>query len=154
MKDYSLPYRTLDVWECFEAKGKFCHDKDYDSMMKVTGSSNEGHGACCRPEYYGSPCSSNNDRVCSDPVLLSDADSDTSKKEIYSKEGLNHQIFAFSTTTSQKECGISENDQDHDMRLMANENIQSISTEDMKYQHGRPNVREYDSCFYEIGANT
>ena len=22
----------------------------------------------------------------------------------------------------------------------------------MKYQHGRPNVRQYDSCFYEVGA--
>ena len=22
----------------------------------------------------------------------------------------------------------------------------------MKYQHGRPNMRQYDSCFYEIGA--
>lgn len=38
------------------------------------------------------------------------------------------------------------------MRLAADENIQSISTSEMKYRHGRPEVREYDSCYYEIGA--
>lgn len=38
------------------------------------------------------------------------------------------------------------------MTLTADESIQSISTDEMKYQHGRPNVRQYDSCFYEIGA--
>lgn len=62
-------------------------------------------------------------------------------------------MFAYSTTTSQKECGISENDQSHDMRLLANEgDIQSISTNELQYKHGRPDVRQYDSCFYEIGA--
>ena len=33
MADYTKNWRTLNVWECFEVRGKFCHDKDYMSMF-------------------------------------------------------------------------------------------------------------------------
>lgn len=33
MSEYDKNYRTLNGWECFEAKGKFCHDKDNRSMI-------------------------------------------------------------------------------------------------------------------------
>jgi len=48
MADYSKPYRTMDCWECFEAEGKMCHDIAHGSMIARTGSSNSGHGVCCR----------------------------------------------------------------------------------------------------------
>jgi len=65
MKDYKKNYRTLDCWECFEAKGKMCHHKSQKSMMKETGSSNAGHGICCKPDYEGKLCKSDSKHECS-----------------------------------------------------------------------------------------
>lgn len=72
MKDYSKNYRTFSGWECFKAEGKFCHDKDHDSMAKVTGSSNFGHGVCCKPDYTGEHCNSDIEHRCSQPVTRTD----------------------------------------------------------------------------------
>jgi len=38
------------------------------------------------------------------------------------------------------------------MSILANTTSQSISTSDIKYFRGRKATREYDSCYYEIGA--
>ena len=56
MSKYGWKYRTLTVWECFEAKGKFCINKDYSSMILTTGSSNRAHGICCKVDYEGPNC--------------------------------------------------------------------------------------------------
>ena len=48
MADYKSDHRTMDCWECFEAEGKMCHDVDHGSMISRTGSSNKGHGVCCK----------------------------------------------------------------------------------------------------------
>merc|ERR1712166_1409965 len=68
MGTYPKNYRTLNGWECFKAEGKFCHDENHKSMIKVTGSSNFGHGVCCKPEYAGQHCNSDTDHKCSQPV--------------------------------------------------------------------------------------
>lgn len=38
------------------------------------------------------------------------------------------------------------------MSLTADQNIKAVATDQLVYQHGRPNKRQYDSCYYEIGA--
>jgi len=38
------------------------------------------------------------------------------------------------------------------MSILANTTSQIISTTDIKYLKGRKAVREYDSCYYEIGS--
>jgi hypothetical protein len=43
-------FRTLNCWECFESFGKFCHDKDHESMYDITKDNNPGHGICCPPD--------------------------------------------------------------------------------------------------------
>ena len=53
MSEYESNFRVLDCFECFSARGKFCHDKEYDSMFEMTRSSNEGHGICCKSDYSG-----------------------------------------------------------------------------------------------------
>ena len=70
MSSYSQEYRTLSCWECFDVRGKMCHKNDYTSMMQVTGSSNFGHGICCKPESTHENCVSNGYQTCSQPVLL------------------------------------------------------------------------------------
>jgi len=65
MKDWKTNYRTLSCWQCFEAQGKMCHDKDNKSMIKTTGSSNPGHGLCCKPGYAGEHCNDDGEHVCS-----------------------------------------------------------------------------------------
>ena len=61
MEDYSKNYRTLDCWECFEASGKMCHDKNHKSMIHKTGSSVYGQGVCCKPGYSGEYCNNDGD---------------------------------------------------------------------------------------------
>ena len=29
MEDYASDFRVTDCFECFDARGKFCHDKNY-----------------------------------------------------------------------------------------------------------------------------
>ena len=88
MKDYTENYRTLDCWECFEARGKMCHNKDYSSMMKVTGSSNKGHGVCCKVDYEGEHCNNDGDHLCSSPVYDS-VGYNREFKKVLSKGNLN-----------------------------------------------------------------
>jgi len=71
MSEYSLNYRTFSCWECFEARGKMCIDQNYQSMIRETGSSNRGHGICCKSDFYGQYCSKDGSdgHICSDPVI-------------------------------------------------------------------------------------
>ena len=105
MSEYQENYRTLSGWECFEANGKFCHDVNHGSMIRVTGSSNYGHGVCCKPDYAGEHCNNDGDHRCSQPV----AEADTSElyKPIITKSDMkNHQMFAFLPKISPQKCGI------------------------------------------------
>jgi len=50
-------------------------------------------------------------------------------------------------------CGVpTTNGDSSDMKLQATETQQSVASNAMKYREGRPTVREYDSCYYEVGA--
>jgi hypothetical protein len=59
-------------------------------------------------------------------------------------------MFAFCTQTSAQTCGITENSSS-DMKVLANTDLKTISTNQIYYKKGSPSVRSYDSCFYEIG---
>lgn len=155
MESYKDNYRTLTGWECFEAQGKFCHDKDHGSMISVTGSSNFGHGVCCKPGYSGEHCNNDGNHVCSQPVAAKDTSDEF--KDILT-DGKNQQMFAFLPKTSPKMCGISRTlteDVEGSMRLDADLTKQTISLlkgNSLQYVEGGPGVRSYDSCFYEIGS--
>ena len=56
MSQYDADYRTFDCWDCFATQGRMCMDEDNKSMISTTGSSNLGHGLCCKPDYYDEPC--------------------------------------------------------------------------------------------------
>ena len=117
MADYDKNYRTLSCWECFEAQGKMCHADDYTSMIRVTGSSNIGHGVCCKPDYTGDHCNSDADHECSQPAKITDANSPL--KDILRTGDLNYKMFAYCPGTNQKICGISDDTTSHDMTLYA-----------------------------------
>lgn len=93
MSEYGYDLRALDCNQCFQAKGKMCHEKDYGSMMKVTGSSNIAHGVCCKPDYDGEHCNSNSDHVCSAPSLIEDSSSKWAA--VLTPQNRNMQMFAF-----------------------------------------------------------
>lgn len=151
MSEYTNNYRTLNCWECFDARGKMCHDKDYSSMFRVTGSSNFGHAVCCKPDYEGQHCSPNDSQhICSQPVMGKESDDEFT--DVRSKGNLNHQLFAFCPMISQEVCGIA-NSTSIDMGLKAGIEVQTISTSDLKYREGRPEYRQYDACYYEITAS-
>lgn len=58
-----------------QAEGKMCGKKDGSSNIAVTGSSNQGHGICCKPDNVtDSHCKSEGDYICSQPINVADND--------------------------------------------------------------------------------
>lgn len=73
--------------------------------MQVTGSSNFGHGVCCKPNSTNEHCvSGSGGHTCSQPV--SETETSAEYKNILT-DGINYQMFAFCPKTNPKTCGIS-----------------------------------------------
>jgi len=50
-----------------------CGMKDGSSVIAVNGSSNQGHGVCCKPDNVtDNHCTDDGDYICSQPYLASD----------------------------------------------------------------------------------
>ena len=49
-------FRLLNCWECYQAQGKMCIDKEHDSLYEITKSSFFGDGFCCKPDYNEGYC--------------------------------------------------------------------------------------------------
>ena len=93
----------MDCWECFEAEGKMCHDVDHGSMIAKTGSSNSGHGVCCRQDYNEGVCAPSATHICSPGVT------EEGKYEDVLTDDKNYQMFAFCPKGGNaKVCGISD----------------------------------------------
>ena len=71
-----------------------CHEQSYESMMKVTGSSNWGHGVCCKSNYDGKHCNEETGHKCS---MASFDDNLKSKwaDVVTTPVMMNHQMFAY-----------------------------------------------------------
>ena len=106
MSQYSQNYRTLSCWDCFKARGKMCSRRDGQSMIAVTGSSNRGHGMCCKPEYQGEYCVTNDEYVCSQPV--DEEDTLANYTDILTDGELNYQMHAFCPATTEAICGVED----------------------------------------------
>ena len=143
-------WRTLNCWECFEAKGKICHDEDYLRMTSVTNSRDPGDQVCCRSGFDGEYCNNDDDHVCSQPAYT--LDTSDPYYDILSPGNLNHQMFAFCTTTEASTCGLIEN-ASSDMKVRANTDLKTVSTNEVYFKKGAPHVRSYDSCYYEVGMD-
>ena len=48
MSEYEHDHRVLDCHQCFEAKGKFCHHKEYGMTLHDTKEANQGYAFCCK----------------------------------------------------------------------------------------------------------
>ena len=153
MRDYLYNYRSLDGWECFEAEGKFCHHRNHENLIRITGSSNYGHGICCKPNYKGKYCNDKGVLICSQPVSY--LDTSPEYLEVLTDGEKNHQMFSFLPKTNPVTCGISKVDYKGEMKLTATNITQTISLvglKSLKYKEGSPKEREYDACYYEISA--
>jgi hypothetical protein len=71
-----------------------CHDDNYKSMIAVTGSSNWGHGVCCKPDFNGEHCNSDADHECSEPAKVTDV-TNSPVKDILRSGSLNYKMFAY-----------------------------------------------------------
>jgi len=70
-----------------------CGKADGSSVISVSGSSNQGHGICCKPDNVTDKhCKSVGDYICSQPILA--ADNDAKWKDIMSN-GKNMQMIAY-----------------------------------------------------------
>ena len=56
MQDHTEDFRALSCWECFEAKGKICHNRDISKHKKLLDDNNIGHGICCKPGSTNKEC--------------------------------------------------------------------------------------------------
>jgi len=132
-----------------------CHDKDHSSMLQVTGSSNRGHGVCCKPGFTGQHCNDDGAHVCSQPASAQDTSAPYNN---VLTNGFNHQLFAYCPRTNAKTCGISSSTTgaEGSMVLAASNKTQTISLigdQQIRYNDGPPSVRRFDSCFYEIAGS-
>jgi hypothetical protein len=153
MSQYSKDYRTLSCWECMDAEGKMCHDRDHKSMILTTGSSNFGHGVCCKPGSTNEHCvgGAGSDHICSQPALAKDT---PEKYKPILTGGVNYQMFAFCPKTNPKMCGISNSkveDDESAHKILAGAEPKTITAK-LLMREGAPTYRRYDSCFYEIKA--
>jgi len=71
MRTYTYrDYRLLSCWECFDACGRICKNKNNDAIAPQTASFNAGHGVCCRPDSQTEFCTATDDYICSDPSYI------------------------------------------------------------------------------------
>lgn len=55
-KDCPKDFRVLDCWQCFEAQGKVCMDKNHRSLYYHMETSKAGAVFCCDPNYNEGYC--------------------------------------------------------------------------------------------------
>jgi hypothetical protein len=55
---YPDNYRVLDCWQCFQAQGKVCMDKDHQSLFNTNHieTSKKGQIFCCKNDYNEGHC--------------------------------------------------------------------------------------------------
>ena len=42
-------YKVYNCWDCFQARGKMCHNENYSKHKRITKSSNLADAICCKP---------------------------------------------------------------------------------------------------------
>jgi hypothetical protein len=108
-------------------------------MMRITGSSNFGHGVCCRPDYNEGVCgATDSNHVCSPPSR--EQEGDDTYDDVISSNGINYQMYAFCPFINRRKCGI-EDSSSTDMNLVAGTKHKVVSNDEMRYIEGRPEVR-------------
>ena len=149
MDKYEWDFRTLDCFECFKAEGKMCVDRDYESMIVATGSSNNFHGVCCKPGYEGQYCNNEEKNRCSPPVF----DNNINSKWVnVTTDNMNYQFFAFCPGINEKVCGISQNEDKYNFTLPATLEKKTFKTNELKHTHGTASTMRADACHYMLKA--
>ena len=49
-------FRILDCWQCWQAQGKVCMDRDHGSMAHFIRTTNTGATFCCKQDYNEGYC--------------------------------------------------------------------------------------------------
>lgn len=132
-----------------------CHDKDNVSMIKTTGSSNPGHGLCCKPGFSGEHCNDDGEHVCSQAVAASDT---TAAYKSILTGTTNNQMFAFCPKTTAKMCGVSSTTTEDDSASLVLDAYTTPKTISLKgdtalqYKEGGQATGKFQSCYYKINA--
>jgi len=80
--------------------------------------------------------------------------------DILTDKKYNYQLFAYLPKINPYNCGISSiasQFYEDNMKLIVDESPRTISLKQnkaLRYREGRPKVRSYDSCYYEINASS
>ena len=130
-----------------------CFDRSVSlsNFFQKYGTANTGLGVCCKIDSKDENCDSSradSNRYCG--FRSFDDRPDSPDKAILTKTNLNYQNFAFCPLTNRQSCGIGQASDGADMSLMAAEERREVSSNDIKYIEGSSEVRQYDSCYYEI----
>lgn len=54
--NYPKDFRILDCWQCFEAQGKVCMDKDHQSLIQHIETTKSSAIFCCKQDYNEGYC--------------------------------------------------------------------------------------------------
>ena len=133
-----------------------CFDRSVSlqDFFQKYGTANTGLGVCCKIDSTTPECDSASDltnRYCGEGAF--DDRPDSPNKAVLTNGNLNYQSFAFCPLTNRQICGIGETSDGLDMSLMAAEERRQVSSTEIKYIEGSSEVRQYDSCYYEISID-
>ena len=105
---------------------------------------------CCKPDYYGEYCATDEYYACSQPVNGKDSHKNFTNiltKDVFLTNGViqkeNHQMFAFCPQTKEATCGADN------FTLVAAVEKKNHSVS-LLFRKGKPSYRRYESCYYQI----
>ena len=128
-------FRVLDCRQCFEAKGRMCHPKNYEHDFDALLSTKSGLGICCKPDSTDDQCNDplNQEQECS--MKSFDDDPDSIYADVLSVDNRNYQMYAFCPLVDHATCGVqSDNGDDYDMRIYATQEYTKVKTNYMVYK--------------------
>ena len=162
--------RIGDCWQCFEARGRMCIDKDGKGLFNYMQTTKPGVGFCCAPDSTADVCTSGKvlgegpsqiEMLCSPESYLSPENLQASPYNQVVTGDRNHQMFAYCPNINQKICGVTDGTVIGGIELRAEpDRVGRVDTSDLVYlKQGFDFVHnvgigseeaEYDACYYLI----
>lgn len=127
-----------------------CGKADGSSNIQVTGSSNQGHGSCCKADNVtDAHCKGTDDYICSPPILK--ADNTPAFKDIMTA-GKNMQMIAYCPLMKPATCGLTSADHGVTVKPGAAKSIALKDATQLLATPGTSRTGKYGACYYEFSA--
>lgn len=161
-------FRIGDCWQCYQAKGRMCVDKDGKRLDKHMRNTKPGVGFCCSPDSTAKICTTGTvyeeddvEIICSPDSFFTDDQKTNSPYKDVATGDRNNQMFAYCPSITQQTCGVVGGTESGNLDMLVEpENVKKVEVSDLRYlKQGYDFVKfrgisseeaEYDACHYMI----